>query len=80
MTEQLHCYIRVKSQLSQLWADWFGGMYVQNLPNGEAVIFGDLHGYPALYGLVSYMRDLGVEIASVEVKAPVAPPAIVTGG
>ena len=76
MTEHLHCYIRVKSQLSQPWADWFGGMLVQNLPNGEAVLVGDLPDYPALYGVVSRMRDLGIEITSVEVNGIAAEPAI----
>ena len=76
MTEHLHCYIRVKSQLSQPWADWFGGMLVQNLPNGEAVLVGDLPDYAALYGVVSRMRDLGIEIASVEVNGITAEPAI----
>ena len=76
MTKHLHCYIRVKSQLSQPWADWFGGMLVQNLPNGEAVLVGDLPDYPALYGVVSRMRDLGIEIASVEVNGIAAEPAI----
>ena len=76
MIEQLHCYIRVKSQLSQPWADWFGGMLVQNLPNGEALLVGDLPDYPALYGVVARMRDLGIEIASVEVNGIAAEPAI----
>ena len=76
MMEQLHCYIRVKSQLSQPWADWFGGMLVQNLPNGEALLVGDLPDYPALYGVVARMRDLGIEIASVEVNGIAAEPAI----
>ncbi|MBP8292652.1 MAG: hypothetical protein KAX65_07760, partial [Caldilineaceae bacterium] len=65
--------------LSQPWADWFGGMIAQNLPNGEAVLVGDLPDYPALYGVVSRMRDLGIEIASVEVNGIVAQPAIVPG-
>ncbi len=79
MTERLHCYIRVKCHLSQPWAEWFGGMIAQNLPNGEAVLVGDLPDYPALYGVVSRMRDLGIEIASVEVNGIVAQPAIVPG-
>ena len=76
MTERLHCYIRVKCHLSQPWADWFGGMLVQNLPNGEAVLVGDLPDYAALYGVVSRMRDLGIEITSVEVNGIAAEPAI----
>jgi hypothetical protein len=79
MTDYLHCYIRVKSHLSQPWADWFGGLIVQNLPNGEAVLFGDLPDYPALYGVVARMRDLGIEIASVEVNGVAPQPAIVPG-
>jgi enamine deaminase RidA (YjgF/YER057c/UK114 family) len=79
MTEYLHCHIRVKSHLSQLWADWFGGLVVQNLPNGEAVLFGDLPDYPALYGVVSRMRDLGIEIASVEVNGIPSQPALAAG-
>lgn len=72
MPEHLHCYVRVKSQLSQPWSDWFGGLLVQNLPNGEAVLVGDLPDYAALYGVVSRMRDLGIEIASVEVNGVTA--------
>jgi hypothetical protein len=79
MTENLHCHIRVKSQLSQPWADWFGGLLVQNLANGEAILFGDLPDYPALYGVVSHMRDLGIEITSVEVNGIASQPVIVPG-
>lgn len=76
MAEILHCHIRVKCHLSQPWADWFGGLSVQNLPNGESVIFGDLPDYPALYGVVARMRDLRIEIASVEVNGSLAKPTI----
>lgn len=79
MAERLHCYIRVMNQLSQPWADWFGGLQAQNLPNGEAVLVGDLPDYPALYGVVSRMRDLGVRIVSVEVNGVVTQPTLTPG-
>lgn len=67
MSQVLNCRILVKQHLSERWADWFGGLHVQNLPTGEALLFGMLPDRAALYGVLTHMRDLDVKILSVDV-------------
>ncbi len=67
MNQLLNCRICVKQHLSESWADWFGGLHVQNVPNGEALLFGILPDHAALYGVLTRMRDLNVQILTVDV-------------
>ncbi|MFO7631564.1 MAG: hypothetical protein R6W76_03435 [Caldilinea sp.] len=77
MSWVLNCRILVKQQLSEHWAEWFGGLQVQNLPTGEALLFGTLPDHAALYGVLTHMRDLDVQILSVDAIPLQAPPAMV---
>jgi hypothetical protein len=60
----MYCQIRVKGHLSDRWTDWFGGLGIENRPGGEALLRGTLADYAALYGVLNRMRDLGLEILS----------------
>jgi hypothetical protein len=60
------CQIRVKGHLSNRWNDWFGGLAIDNQPNGEAVLSGPLPDQAALYGVLSRMRDLGLALISLQ--------------
>lgn len=66
MSQVLNCRILVKQHLSERWSEWFGGLHVQNLPTGEALLFGTLPDHAALYGVLTHMRDLDVQILSVD--------------
>ena len=66
MSQGLNCRILVKQHLSDRWAEWFGGLHVQNLPTGEALLFGTVPDHAALYGVLTHMRDLDVQILSVD--------------
>jgi len=66
MGQVLNCRILVKQHLSEGWTEWFNKLHVQNLPTGEALLFGPLPDHAALYGVLTHMRDLGIQILSVD--------------
>lgn len=77
MNQLLNCRICVKQHLSEPWAEWFGGLHVQNLPTGEALLFGVLPDHAALYGVLTRMRDLNIKILTVDVTPCEERPAFV---
>ena len=58
--------IRLKSQLDPYWADWFGGMALTNLENGEAALEGLVEGQEALHRIIEKIRDLNIGLISIE--------------
>jgi hypothetical protein len=58
--------IRVKSQLELYWADWFGGMAITNLENGEAELEGLVQDQEALHRILGKIRDLNIGL--IEIK------------
>jgi hypothetical protein len=64
-----HYEIRVDGVLDDRWADWFGGLQV----NGEVTqttIFGLIADQPALHGVLTKVRDLGLCLVSVRRLSP----------
>ena len=56
--------IRVAGVLDSRWADWFNGLHISG-QGGETVIRGLLADQPALHGLLTKVRDLGLCLISV---------------
>lgn len=62
-----HIYqIRVRGHLSNKRAEWFGGLTIENQPNGEALISGPVADQAALHGLLIRIRDLGLPLLLVQ--------------
>jgi hypothetical protein len=57
--------IRIKGHLDLSWLDWFDGMTINHQDNGETVLAGDLRDQAALHGILHKVRDLGIELVSV---------------
>ncbi len=57
--------IRVQGHLSQQWADWFDGITLENLPNGQALLTGCFPDQPALYGVLARIHSLNLPLLSV---------------
>ena len=70
MTDLMLCQIRVKGHLSDRWVKWFGGLTIENQPDGEALLFGPLPDQSALYGILNRIRDLGLTLVSVNCVEP----------
>jgi wyosine [tRNA(Phe)-imidazoG37] synthetase (radical SAM superfamily) len=67
--------ILVQGQLDSLWEQWFEGMMLSNVENGESgvactLIAGTVVDQPALHGLLIKIRDLNLKLISVRRISP----------
>ncbi len=65
MSQPARYVIQVVGHLSDQWGGWFGGMAIENQPNGEAMLSGVLPDQSALYGVLRQIHDLGLTLVSV---------------
>ncbi len=57
--------IKVIGSLGKLWSEWFSGMTVKS-EGKMTIITGEISDQPALHGLLTRIRDLGLPLISVE--------------
>ena len=57
--------IRIKGHLGREWTDWFEGLTITALNNGETLLIGPVIDQAALYGVLRKVRDLGTPLLSV---------------
>jgi len=62
--------IRVKGHLNKHWSDWFDGLKITNLENGEALLMGHIVDQAALHGVLIRVRDLGLPLLAVTSVSP----------
>ena len=62
--------IRVKGHLDGRWSDWFDGLEITNLENGEAMLSGDIVDQAALHGVLAKVRDLNLVLVAVSSVGP----------
>jgi hypothetical protein len=62
--------IRIKGHLGREWEDWFEGLTLTALENGETLLTGPVVDQAALYGLLRKVRDLGMPLLSVNRVKP----------
>ena len=59
--------IRVKGYLEEGWSDWFDGMEVTHLENGETTLTGPIVDQPALFGLLFKVSSLNIYLISLNI-------------
>jgi hypothetical protein len=57
--------IRVKGHLDGRWSEWFDGLVISNLKNGETVLSGEIVDQAALHGVLTKVRDLNLPLISI---------------
>ena len=57
--------IRLQGHLGPQWSDWFEGLTIELLEDGETLVTGPVVDQPALHGLLKKVRDLGLPLLSV---------------
>lgn len=57
--------IHFKGQIPTQWSEWFGGITVTPSGHGETLLSGLVADSSALYGIISRLRDLGLQLMSV---------------
>ena len=58
--------IRVRSHLDAHWFRWFEGLTIALSPGGETIITGSALDQAALHAILNRIRDLGLELISVQ--------------
>jgi hypothetical protein len=56
--------IHIKGQINKEWSDWFGGLSISHTDPDESILIGFVPDQSALYGVISRLRDLGLELVS----------------
>ena len=63
--ERLEVYrITVKGHLDSEWSDWFDGLTITLVDNGETILSGPIVDQTALHGVLIKIRDLGLPLLS----------------
>ena len=63
--EQERYEIHIKGHLSANWSDWFDGLTVTNLEQGESLITGPVPDQAALHGLLARVYSLNLTLLGV---------------
>jgi hypothetical protein len=58
--------IRLKGHLAAHWAEWFDGLTITLLDNGETLLAGPVIDQAALHGMLNHVRDLGLPLLAVD--------------
>jgi hypothetical protein len=62
--------IRVRGHLDSAWSEWFDGMTVTNVDDGESMLSGYIRDQAALHGLIIKVRDLGLPLIAIDPLEP----------
>ena len=57
--------IRIAGHLGDQWTDWFEGLTITLIDNGDTLLTGPVVDQAALHGLLKKVRDLGMPLLSV---------------
>jgi len=65
--------IRVSGHLGSEWGEWFGDFTIDNQPNGEATLTGQVADQAALHGLLQQLFALNLTLIAVNRLEGAAP-------
>ena len=54
--------ITIKGHLDSEWSDWFDGLTITIVDNGETILTGPIVDQTALHGVLIKIRDLGLPL------------------
>ena len=54
--------ITIKGHLDSEWSDWFDGLNITMVDNGETILTGPIVDQTALHGVLIKIRDLGIPL------------------
>ncbi len=65
MGAAVYYQICVQGHLDSTWSEWFEGLTITNLANGQTALVGYLVDQAALHGVLIKVRDLGLPLLGV---------------
>ncbi len=60
--------IRAKGHLDKDWTSWLEGFTFTYTAQDETLLTGTVKDQAALYGLIAKLRDLGIQLVSVDIR------------
>jgi hypothetical protein len=57
--------ICIEGQLDETWSEWFEGFTLTHTEQNQTILVGEFPDQAALYGLITKLRDLGLNLISV---------------
>ena len=57
--------IRITGSIKDQWSGWFDGLLINHSEPNETILTGIVSDQAALFGVISHLRDLGLQITSV---------------
>lgn len=57
--------ICIEGQLDETWSEWFEGFTLSHTKQNQTILVGEFPDQAALYGLITKLRDLGLNLISV---------------
>ena len=57
--------ITIRGRIDPGWSEWFGDLTITHAPGNETVLSGQVVDQATLYGLLARLRDLRLELVSV---------------
>jgi hypothetical protein len=58
--------IHIRGQIDKSWGEWLEGLEVCPAAEGMTILRGPIRDQSALYGIIARLRDLGLELLSIE--------------
>lgn len=68
--ERVYCEIKVRGALDPDWSGWFDALTITYDENGDTLLSGTVPDQGALYGVISRIRDLGLQLIFVRLQEP----------
>lgn len=62
------CQIQFQNHMDNCWHNWFDGLQIENMSNGEVRVSGQLPDQAAVFGLLNKVRDLNLKVISFSVR------------
>ena len=62
--------IPIKGHLDSEWSEWFDGLAITLVDNGETILSGPVVDQTALHGVLTKIRDLGLPLVSISPLEP----------
>ena len=64
----LRIEIYIKGKINQQWSEWFDGLTISHSDSNATILTGNVLDQAALYGIIAHLRDLGLQLISVNSK------------
>jgi hypothetical protein len=62
--------IRVKGHIDPTWSEWLGGLKISHIDPNQTLLSGVVADQSNLFGILIKLRDMGLDIVSVNVFEP----------